>query len=144
MEPGELEPVVRMWRRSRDHAQPWLEERMGRTPDDDLRHFRDVVARENDVWVALEAGRLAGLLALRPAHLNHLYVEPALQGKGVGSALLDKAKELCPGGLTLHTHQRNVRARAFYERRGFRAAEFGVSPAPESEPDVRYVWSRGA
>jgi hypothetical protein len=32
------------------------------------------------------------------------------------------------------------RARSFYERRGFRAVQFGVSPPPESEPDVRYAW----
>ena len=144
MEPSELESVVRMWRRSRDDAQPWLEERMGRSPDDDLRHFRDVVAREDDVWIALAAGRLAGLLALRPGHVDHLYVEPALQKRGIGSALLDHAKRLCPGGLALYTHQRNVRARAFYERRGFRAVEFGTSPAPENEPDVRFEWSPGA
>ena len=28
----------------------------------------------------------------------------------------------------------------FYERRGFVATRFGVSPAPESEPDVQYEW----
>ena len=32
------------------------------------------------------------------------------------------------------------RARAFYERRGFRAVAFGRSPAPENEPDVKYAW----
>jgi ribosomal protein S18 acetylase RimI-like enzyme len=58
----------------------------------------------------------------------------------VGTALLDKAKELTPAGLTLFTHQRNARARTFYERRGFRAVAFGVSPPPESEPDVKYAW----
>jgi ribosomal protein S18 acetylase RimI-like enzyme len=54
--------------------------------------------------------------------------------------LLDRAKELAPDGLTLFTHQGNERARAFYERRGFRAVAFGVSPPPESEPDVKYAW----
>ena len=28
----------------------------------------------------------------------------------------------------------------FYERRGFRAAAYGLSPEPENEPDVKYVW----
>ena len=67
-------------------------------------------------------------------------MDPRCQRRGVGTALLERAKELAPEGLTLFTHQRNERARAFYERRGFRAVQFGVSPPPESEPDVKYAW----
>jgi hypothetical protein len=48
--------------------------------------------------------------------------------------------ELSPGGLRLFTFQRNVPARSFYEKYGFRAVRFGVSPAPENEPDVEYRW----
>ena len=62
------------------------------------------------------------------------------QGAGAGSALIAHAKRLHPSGVWLFTHQRNTRARAFYEARGFRAVAFGVSPPPESEPDVRYEW----
>jgi hypothetical protein len=58
----------------------------------------------------------------------------------VGTARIERARSLSPGGLTLFTHQRNARARAFYEKCGFRVVRFGVSPQPESEPDVAYGW----
>jgi ribosomal protein S18 acetylase RimI-like enzyme len=112
---------------------------MGHTHEDDVRFFRGTVARENEVWVAVERG-IVGFLAIADDRLGWLYVDPAAQGRGIGSALLEKARALSPGGLTLHTHQRNAPARAFYERRGFRAIRFGVSPPPESEPDVLYRW----
>ena len=137
---GDLEEVVAVWERSRWDAQSWLEERMNHTHEENLQHFRDVVARENEVWLAVERGRVVGLLAFANDRIEQLFVEPGRQGRGVGSALLKKAKALAPGGLALFTHQRNERARAFYERRGFRTAGFGTSPAPESEPDVEYVW----
>lgn len=140
MEASELEATVAVWRRSRWHAQPRLEERMGHTPEDDLRHFRDTVARDYEVWVAAEDGGIAGLLAVGRGCVDQLYVDPDAQGRGVGTALLEKAKQILPGGLTLFTHQSNARARAFYERRGLRAVRFGVSPPPESEPDVEYAW----
>ena len=143
LRPDELEAVVRMWRRSREDAQPWLEARMAHAPEDDLRHFRDVIAVKNQVWVALEGGRLVGLLALADGHVDHLYVEPAAQRRGVGTALIEHARALFPGGLTLFTHQRNARARAFYEKCGFTITRFGVSPPPESEPDVAYAWEPG-
>jgi GNAT superfamily N-acetyltransferase len=140
MTAGDLEEVVAVWERSRWDAQPWLEERMGHSHEENLRHFRDVIAREAEVWLAIDASGIVGLLALANDRIDQLFVEPRRQGLGVGSALLDKAKELAPAGLTLFSHQRNERARAFYERRGFRASRFGTSPAPESEPDVEYAW----
>lgn len=38
------------------------------------------------------------------------------------------------------THQKNSKARAFYEKWGLTAVRFGMSPPPESEPDVEYQW----
>lgn len=142
MEPGDVEEVVRLWRRAREDAQPWLEERMGHTSDDDLRHFRDVIVPAHAIHVALRDGVPVGFLAQDGDLLGYLYVDPPVQGTGVGSALLDLAKRASPDGLRLFTHQRNEGARAFYERRAFRAVRFGVSPPPENEPDVRYVWRR--
>ena len=97
----------------------------------------------NEVWVAEQKGRLLGLLAVGNSSVDRLYVEPDDQGRGVGTALLDKAKHLFPKGLTLYTHVRNYKARDFYERRGLRAVAYGLSPAPENEPDVKYVWEPG-
>jgi ribosomal protein S18 acetylase RimI-like enzyme len=54
--------------------------------------------------------------------------------------LLAHACSLSPQGLELHTHQQNTGARRFYERHGFAAVRFGLSPPPESAPDVEYHW----
>jgi len=140
MKLDELEAVVRAWRRSRDAAQPWLEARMSYTPAQDLAFFRDVLAKESEIWVAVENGAVLGLLALHDGFVEQLYVDPPAQRGGVGRDLLAHAMTLFPSGLSLYTHQRNRRARAFYERFGFQPAAFGVSPSPECEPDVRYEW----
>ena len=93
------------------------------------------------MWLAATDTAPLGLLALQAGFVSHLYVEPEVQRSGVGCALLAHAKSLFPDGLELYTHQSNVRARAFYERFGFRPLSFGVSPPPECEPDVRYGWA---
>jgi GNAT superfamily N-acetyltransferase len=141
MFPHELGEVVRMWRRSRDAQQPWLEARMSHSAADDLGFFRDALAPKSQIWVAVADGAVLGLLALQGSFVEQLYVEPAVQRTGVGRALLEHARSLSPLGLELYTHQCNQRARAFYERFGFRPVAFGVSPSPECEPDVRYAWS---
>lgn len=138
MEPAELAAVVALWRRAREQAMPALEGRMAHSEQDDLRFFGERVAREHEVFVALRQSLPVGLLALAPGRVGQLHVDPPAQEQGVGSALLDLAKRRSPTGLSLFTHQANRRARTFYERRGFRAVRFGVSPPPENEPDVLY------
>jgi len=56
------------------------------------------------------------------------------------SSLSQLAKAMHPNGLELHTHQENRAARRLYEKHGFKAVKFGVSPPPESAPDVEYHW----
>ena len=141
MQPDQISETVDTWVRSRWAAQPWLEERMGYDDAQNMEYFKNVVAQECDIWVALSEARVVGLLAISGDTIEHLYVHPDQQNRGVGTALLKKAAALSPDGLTLFTHQRNDNARRFYERRQFVAIRFGVSPAPESEPDVQYQWS---
>jgi ribosomal protein S18 acetylase RimI-like enzyme len=139
--PDELEAAVGVWERARwDAQQPRLKERMKYAHEDSLRHFRDVVMRNHEVWLAVEDDAIVGMLAFGEHAIDQLHVEPRCQGRGIGTALLDRAKARSPRGLTLSTHQGNERARAFYERRGFRAVQLGVSPPPEGEPDVKYAW----
>src|SRR5215467_10231872 len=63
----------------------------------------EVVPREYELWVAEESGRVVGLAAVGTRTLGHLYVHPAYQRRGIGSALLAKTIELRPGGFTLWT-----------------------------------------
>ena len=79
-------------------------------------------------------------MALKGNYISRLYVNPEDQSHGVGDALLEHARNLHPDGLELHTHVENYPARQFYERRGFVAVKFGISPAPEFKPDVEYHW----
>lgn len=117
---------------------------MGYSPAQDLEFFRDTLLATCEVWVVGEGDTPAGLLAIADSQIEQLYVDPSAQRKGYGSALLAHAKERSHGRLTLYTHQRNDRARRFYEGRGFRVVAFGISGPPESEPDVFYEWNAPA
>ena len=104
-------------------------------------HFRDHVAAEQETWVALEEHVVVGFATLGLEELDHLYVAPVAQGQGIGTALLDHAKALRPGGFELWVFQRNVSARRFYERHGcVLLYETDGAANMEREPDARYGW----
>lgn len=110
--------------------------------DDQVRGWiRDVLVPAGGTWVAVEGGRVVGMMTVEPGDLDQLYVAPDRLGRGIGRRLLEHAKERSPGGLSLYTFQVNARARAFYERHGFVAEWFGDGSAnEEGQPDVRCAW----
>jgi GNAT superfamily N-acetyltransferase len=79
-------------------------------------------------------------LAITGTHIDRLYIDPREWRKGWGTQLVNFAKQLSPSGLELHTDQANGAARLLYECHGFQAVKFGLSPPPESAPDVEYHW----
>ena len=111
------------------------------TPEEDQAYFRGIVA-DHEVWVSEEDGRVLGFAALTAAELTHIYVEPDAHGRGIGGALIDRAKERRPGGFQLWVFQQNANARRFYERRGFvLVRETDGSDNEERTPDALYAWS---
>jgi GNAT superfamily N-acetyltransferase len=109
--------------------------------DEYRRHVREDLMPAQEVWVAEDDGRIVGWWSMTAGSLEHIYVDPALQNRGTGSAMLAKVMELMPEGFSLWTFQKNEGARRFYERHGFRAVEFtDGSGNMEGEPDVRFEW----
>ena len=139
----DFDTVTRLWRLAREIAMPEFQREKGHTFEEDCVYFRDVILQNDDVWVAEVDGRAAGFIAMAGDFVDQLYIHPDFQRRGLGKDFLDFAQERSPEHVWLFTLQVNTNGRAFYEKNGFVAEKFGVSPAPESEPDVEYHWRGG-
>jgi len=142
-QPGDFDAVTILWRISREKSLPEFQRAKGHFFYEDRDFFRDHVLPNNTVWVAEMDHRPVAFMAVRDDFIDHLYVDPDYQNRGIGKALLEHARQLSPEHLWLYTLQINTNARAFYEKNGFVAEKFGVSPPPENEPDVDYHWRKG-
>lgn len=103
-----------------------------------------VMAAQSELRVAERDGNPVGFAALQEDWLDHLYVDPAAQGQGVGEALLAETKRR-RSELRLRVFEQNTRARAFYERHGFTLVS--ASDGSENEehlPDVHLCWKSRA
>jgi GNAT superfamily N-acetyltransferase len=140
----EIEALTRLFIRTRNEM-----EYLPRVPDEAVEPIASRIREHEEVWLAEEDGRLLGFLGIEAstnlggaAVLEKLYVEPGAQGRGIGAALLDKAKELRPDGLYLWVFQKNDAARRLYERHGFRLVKLTDGAANmEHEPDALYAWA---
>jgi ribosomal protein S18 acetylase RimI-like enzyme len=98
------------------------------------RHSREdffLAAREEEIYVAVAAGRIVGLAGFyRPQNFLHsLYVD--VRGQGVGQALLDHVTAQASGPLSLKVQAPNLAAQAFYARQGFTCVEHGRDPGSD-------------
>ncbi|HEX6032811.1 MAG TPA: GNAT family N-acetyltransferase [Anaerolineales bacterium] len=138
----DFDAVTILWRISREKSLPEFQRAKGHFFYEDQDYFRDHVLMQDQIYVVESNERLVAFMAMRDDFIDHLYVHPEDQNRGIGKALLEYARQLSPEHLWLYTLQINTNARAFYERNGFIAEKFGVSPPPESEPDVEYHWRK--
>jgi putative acetyltransferase len=139
-QPSDFDTVTRFWRRAREVAIPELVARMGYSFEMDCRHFMEHVIPSCQLWVFEREREPVAFLGIKDNFIDHLYLDPDHHRQGIGRALIDHARTLSPDHLWLYTHVANTLARAFYEKNGFVAVRFGVSPAPELEPDMEYHW----
>ena len=109
--------------------------RIGREPYPLTLDYAVVVAA-GQTWVALQSGRLVGVLVLEHAD-DHVLVEnlavlPEVQGAGIGSRLLrhaeDEARARGVPQVRLYTHELMTENRAYYPRRGYRETHLGGDP----------------
>lgn len=135
----DAEVVTHLYLRSREGAGDAIPPGV-HPPEDVRRHVAEEVIPHRETWLAELDGIPAGVLVLED-DLDWLWVDPELQGRGVGSALLAHAQELRPEGLALWVFASNAPARGFYERRGWRAVGGTDGDNEERVPDVRYVWA---
>ena len=136
----DLAPTVDLWYRSWAATFPDIQHKLPRDQWD-VRFVEEIVPAY-EIWIAERAPRIAGFLAVNSesGHLDQLFVEPTDQSRGVGSALMAKAKALSPGGLHLRVLRANTVAIRFYERHGFAFTGSGISPYNKL-PMHEYVWA---
>jgi len=138
----DFEVVTQFWFDAMNVAMPGLAKRLGHTLEDAREFFRTAIAVEDRLWVYEMNDTPVGYLGMQGKFIDRLYVHPAYHRRGIGLALLAHARTISPKHLWLYTHAANSIARVFYEKNGFVAENFGMSPPPESEPDVEYHWRR--
>ena len=136
--PAHTDELIAMWRASFEDAVGVPEPH---TVAEQRSYFLSAVVPNNRVLVAQASGCVVGFVAASDERVDQLYVHLDYQAIGIGSRLLQWAKDNSLGRLSLFTFERNDRAQKFYEARGFKLAARGFEKQWQL-PDMRYEWNR--
>lgn len=114
-------------------------------PDDLLDQLRARIRHEMEsgdwkLFAAEDEGIIVGMLAMKPGHLDQLFVAEDRRSHSIGKQLLDFAKIEMPQGFWLRTHNLNTGGHKFYEREGMVHARTEPHPRfPETIVRI-YEW----
>ena len=113
------------------------------TGEEDINFFTNVILEKDEVYIVEdENDRIIGFIAFNKDFIDHLYLLPEVQRKGLGSELIRIAFEHSDE-LKLWTFQENTAARSFYTKHGFIAIkETDGADNEEKQPDILFQWKK--
>ena len=122
-QPAMADELITMWRRSFNRAlAPY------RDPHSFAEHRQfllNVLVERSEVTVAKHDDTIVGIMAQDGENIEQLYLHVKHQNQGAGSQFIELAKSASPKRLHLFTFQRNLKARRFYKKHGFREIAYG-------------------
>jgi len=138
--PEDEEAAIALWQKTWQQAYPsidfaarvsWWRER-----------WRNELVPNAAIMVAEKAVDVIGFVTIdSKGYLDQLVVSPAHWGTELATALVDEAKRLSPGGITLLVNTDNIRAIRFYARNGFVHAGEDVNPT-SGRPVLKMAWRK--
>lgn len=102
--------------------------------------MRSDLFRRAEIVVVEADGAVRGLVAVAQGSIAALYLSEGWRGAGLGGRLVERAKGMSAGGLTLWTFQANAGARRFYARHGFVEVARTEGDNAEGLPDAQLRW----
>jgi ribosomal protein S18 acetylase RimI-like enzyme len=131
--------VAELWWRTRLASVPAIPEPVH--DESDVRGWvEEVLIPAGGTWVVERGGEVVAMMTVEGSDIDQLYVAPDHQHRGLGTMLVELARELSPAELTLWTFQSNTRACRFYEGLGFVVVGMTDGDNEEGAPDLRYRW----
>jgi len=112
------------------------------TPEEDIDFFTNSVYAKDEIYIAEDEEKsIVGFIAFNKEFIDHLYLLPKVQRKGLGSELIAIAQKHSDE-LRLWTFQENTNARSFYTKHGFVAIKVTDGENEEKRPDILFWWKR--
>lgn len=124
---GDEDAAIDLWFRTWSQAYPSID--FAQRLEGWRARWRDELAPAAQIFVAEQNGAMTGFVTIDASgYLDQLVVAPEAWGSDLGNVLIDKAKAMSPGGITLLVNTDNARAIRFYERNGFVHTHDDVNP----------------
>lgn len=113
---NDLTAVMKIWLNTNIKAHNFIDSKYWTDNYDMVKNMlphAEIYVHENDVTKQID-----GFIGLNDDYIEGIFVEQAVQSKGIGKQLLDFVKNI-KSSMSLRVYQKNTRAISFYQREQF-------------------------
>lgn len=113
---NDLTAVMQIWLNTNIKAHNFIDSKYWTDNYDMVKNMlphAEIYVHENDVTKQID-----GFIGLNDDYIEGIFVEQAVQSKGIGKQLLDFVKNI-KSSMSLRVYQKNTRAISFYQREQF-------------------------
>ena len=113
---NDLTAVMQIWLNTNIKAHNFIDSKYWTDNYDMIKNMlphAEIYVHENDVTKQID-----GFIGLNDDYIEGIFVEQAVQSKGIGKQLLDFVKNI-KSSMSLRVYQKNTRAISFYQREQF-------------------------
>lgn len=114
LENTDIDDVMEIWKQENIKAHNFIPKEYW---EDNYRLVKEALPHA-EIYVYLIEERIAGFIGLNSHYIEGIFVDTNYQCGGIGTALLNKAKE-DRNHLTLNVYKQNINAINFYQKNGF-------------------------
>lgn len=132
---SDIDTVMNIWLSSNIQAHAFIPKEYW------LKHFKQVkeILPQSTVYVYEDNGSTQGFIGLTEHHIEGIFVAESMRGKGIGTQLLNQAKQLF-SSLTLQVYEQNQSALQFYLKEGFQIKKKDID-ADTGQTEFTMEWN---
>lgn len=93
-----------------------------------------------EIYVYIDKNTIEGFIGINNNYIEGIFIKEINQNKGIGTALLEKVKQLKPK-LILNVYEKNKKAIKFYEKNGFKIIKENTDKET-NEKEYTMIWEK--
>ena len=93
-----------------------------------------------EIYVYIDKNTIEGFIGINNNYIEGIFIKEINQNKGIGTALLEKVKQLKPK-LILNVYEKNKKAIKFYEKNGFKIIKENTDKE-KNEKEYTMIWEK--
>ena len=133
---NDIDIVMQIWKNENIKAHNFIEEEYWQN---NYEYVRNLLPN-SEIYVYTNQNIIEGFIGINNNYIEGIFVKSDSQNKGIGTALLNKAKEI-KTNLTLSVYEKNKKAIKFYQKNGFTIVKENID-INTSQKEYVMLWKK--
>ena len=132
----DINDVMQIWENENVKSHKFIQEKYWKN---NYNYVKEALPKA-EIYVYIFGERIVGFIGLNKNYIEGIFVDENNQGKGIGTSLLNKAKEN-RNCLKLSVYKKNTNAISFYKKKGFEIINENIDNNTK-EIEYTMIWNK--